>query len=509
MQAETDDLCSFEELDGTFIPVEILPCDMATPRARSSDASSIVELGKQLLESARKGDTEMVRDLMCRGAPFTTDWLGTSALHLAAQNNHVETAEVLLRAGISRDARTKVDRTPLHMAAYEGHHQMAQLLLSYGAEVDSRDMLQMTPLHWAVEKEFEEVMLVLLEHGADPNALSKFDKTPVTLAVEHDRTDLVNMLQQEREIMNIQQSQIQSAEIEAATQNLIQMEAERLKEEQERIQLEEQQHKQRLAQLAANKKQKMSYQAIRMKPVNESEQMKDGLQRLEGRNVHPVNKKQREIINLGEQPLRLLQAHGITMIPMENDSTIVENAMESGQTVVLTEAGKLALNLTRSNTLNVSPIKRLQVGTKKGSTRKLITIRADQFLGQNSTPMMSKGPNILKKSSTDIKAGNKIFLTPIGNANSTIPAFTATKPTITSVKKPVISKEPVLLQIDDDLEEVYEEEQITDVAELNRKLAEARKEAEEYRRQLKKKEEEAEIYKQQLKHLTAQKAMMK
>ena len=67
--------------------------------------------------------------------------MGTSALHLAAQRNHTETAEVLLRAGISRDARTKVDRTPLHMAAYEGHHEMAQLLLKYGADVDSRDMV--------------------------------------------------------------------------------------------------------------------------------------------------------------------------------------------------------------------------------------------------------------------------------------------------------------------------------------------------------------------------------
>jgi len=53
----------------------------------------------------------------------------------------METAEVLLRAGISRDSRTKVDRTPLHMAAYEGHHQMVQLLLNYGADVDSRDMV--------------------------------------------------------------------------------------------------------------------------------------------------------------------------------------------------------------------------------------------------------------------------------------------------------------------------------------------------------------------------------
>lgn len=37
-----------------------------------------------------------------------------------------------------------------------------------------------------------------------------------------------------------------------------------------------------------------------------------------------------------EQPLKLLQAHGITMIPLDTDATIVESAMERGQTVVLT-----------------------------------------------------------------------------------------------------------------------------------------------------------------------------
>lgn len=36
---------------------------------------SIMDLGKQLLESAREGDTSKVQDLMCRGAPFTTDWV--------------------------------------------------------------------------------------------------------------------------------------------------------------------------------------------------------------------------------------------------------------------------------------------------------------------------------------------------------------------------------------------------------------------------------------------------
>ena len=37
--------------------------------------------------------------------------------------------QVLLRAGCSRDARTKVDKTPLHIAAQEGHADICELLL--------------------------------------------------------------------------------------------------------------------------------------------------------------------------------------------------------------------------------------------------------------------------------------------------------------------------------------------------------------------------------------------
>uniref|UniRef100_A0A452STS0 GA binding protein transcription factor subunit beta 2 n=1 Tax=Ursus americanus TaxID=9643 RepID=A0A452STS0_URSAM len=97
---------------------------------------SLVDLGKRLLEAARKGQDDEVRTLMANGAPFTTDWLGTSPLHLAAQYGHYSTAEVLLRAGVSRDARTKVDRTPLHMAAADGHAHIVELL---GTE---RELLQ-------------------------------------------------------------------------------------------------------------------------------------------------------------------------------------------------------------------------------------------------------------------------------------------------------------------------------------------------------------------------------
>uniref|UniRef100_A0A3Q3XBT0 Uncharacterized protein n=1 Tax=Mola mola TaxID=94237 RepID=A0A3Q3XBT0_MOLML len=158
---------------------------------------SLVDLGKRLLEAARKGQDDEVRNLMANGAPFTTDWLGTSPLHLAAQHGHYSTADVLLRAGVSRDARTKVDRTPLHMAAAEGHSVIVELLVRQsGADINAKDMLKMTALHWAAQHGHHGVAETLIKHGADVHALSKFDKTPFDIAVDIQNTELMLLLQE-------------------------------------------------------------------------------------------------------------------------------------------------------------------------------------------------------------------------------------------------------------------------------------------------------------------------
>ncbi|KAM4629985.1 GA-binding protein subunit beta-2a isoform 1-T5 [Polymixia lowei] len=157
---------------------------------------SLVDLGKRLLEAARKGQDDEVRSLMANGAPFTTDWLGTSPLHLAAQHGHYSTADVLLRAGVSRDARTKVDRTPLHMAAAEGHTVIVELLVRSGADINAKDMLKMTALHWAAQHGHYRVAETLVKHGADVHALSKFDKTPFDIAVDIQHTELMLLLQE-------------------------------------------------------------------------------------------------------------------------------------------------------------------------------------------------------------------------------------------------------------------------------------------------------------------------
>jgi GA-binding protein transcription factor beta len=157
---------------------------------------SQAELGKQLLEAAKLGLTSDVRTLLQKGAPFTTDWLGNSALHFAAQYGHVETAEVLISTGVGRNARTKVNRTPLHVAAQEGHYSVVKLLVTSRADVNAKDMLQMTPLHWAVEKGHADIIQLLVCHGANVHVLNKFEKSPINIAVSRGRKDLLDVLLQ-------------------------------------------------------------------------------------------------------------------------------------------------------------------------------------------------------------------------------------------------------------------------------------------------------------------------
>lgn len=156
----------------------------------------LVDLGKNLLEAARLGQIEAVQILLLNGALFTTDWLGNSALHFAALNGHTEMCEVLLRAGVLRDARTKVNRTPLHLAAQHGHLSVVTLLTDIGVNVHATDMIGMSALHWAVQKGHTDIVHFLMQHGANAALPNKFSKTPLDIAVDIGRHDLFQLMQQ-------------------------------------------------------------------------------------------------------------------------------------------------------------------------------------------------------------------------------------------------------------------------------------------------------------------------
>lgn len=188
-------------------------------------SQNMVEMGKKLLQAASENDVDSVRSLMANGAPFTGNWvsnfsfkcfqtllsiqrycareltelvcfqLGTTPLHAAAKAGHIDTVELLLKAGIFRDARTKVERTALQMAAEEGHTAIVQVLIDHGADINNKDMLKMTALHWAAQHSHHDIVELLLRRGADVTLQNKFGKSPLDIACDNGSESIIQLLQ--------------------------------------------------------------------------------------------------------------------------------------------------------------------------------------------------------------------------------------------------------------------------------------------------------------------------
>ncbi|RWS27617.1 GA-binding protein subunit beta-2-like protein, partial [Leptotrombidium deliense] len=450
--------------------------------ANAANNVNLVDLGKKLLDACKNGETEEVRSLMQSGAPFTTDWLGTSPLHFAAQYGHSDTAELLLRAGVSRDTRTKVDRTPLHAAAQDGHLAIVRLLILHGADVDAKDLLKMTPLHWAVERGHTDVVECLLSNGADLSVMNKFDKTPVDIALESGRLDLVPLLQKYTGISR------PKPEIKQATSCNSKVRPTVLPNKANRT-----------TKTIKNPIQTQNQQNTNMKPVyipanlpntqktinlesfkkflspgntsnNDSNHVLATLAALAESSSNTSHSNSTAVAN---EALQWLESHGIPTSTSSSEDTLFQSALESGQTVSLTEAGKLALNWVKEQNQSTSSPNST---THKNS--KVITIVADSTQLPQIISSTQATPIVLVSSASTVQDSSD---------SKNKKQFKVTRPlTIPSTSK--IIHQPKQLK----------ESQEDEIERLQKELETVRKQAEDYKTQLREKEKENERYRQQL-----------
>ncbi|XP_040564355.1 uncharacterized protein [Lepeophtheirus salmonis] len=481
---------------------------------------SLVELGKRLLSACQEGEDDEVRDLMSKGAPFTTDWLGTSPLHLSALNGHLGTVKVLLRAGISRDARTKVDKTPLHFAAQDGHTEIVEALLKHGADVDALDMLHMTPLHWAVERGNVSTVEMILRYGGSTNIESKFDKTPLEIASDNGRPDIFEMLQNAQQFRNFAMDQAESdAATMAATRSIM------LDDPQDEDPLPSPTHE---AVPAASQQEVVAT----------------------GRN------------DTQNEALKLLEAQGITLLPEDPGGL----TLNDGQSIELTEAGKLAFGIqstaitpvstapklvttstTKPTTITVSNVvkRKIAVTPVANNNRPTITkvvslksapigvsrtISSASISGLGNTTLTSKPTKtrvitLTPQQFAAIKSNNVSSISNIITGDKRkLPSVTTTSINTTGITSSVSSLNsdtrkirivPIKInssssvsnsssfkpQIVSAIPKTLTTRVLSESESLKRQLEEARKAAESYKEELRKKEEEANRLKEQLESL--------
>ncbi|MBI4485168.1 MAG: ankyrin repeat domain-containing protein, partial [Acidobacteria bacterium] len=149
-------------------------------------------------DASMNGDVEALRSLLKQGADVNAAQAdGMSALHWAADRGDAALAEMLVYAGASTSAVTRIGQyTPLHIASRAGNAAVVKTLLKAGAGVSARTSPGgATPLHLAAESGNVEAINHLIDAGADVNAKeSEWEQTPLIFAAARNRTAAIKAL---------------------------------------------------------------------------------------------------------------------------------------------------------------------------------------------------------------------------------------------------------------------------------------------------------------------------
>jgi ankyrin repeat protein len=187
------------------------------------------QTGGRLIDATRTQDVAAVRALLTERADVNaTAADGSTALHVAAQRDHLALVQLLLGAGANAKATTRYNITPLYLAALNGNTAIMErlldagadpngtahegqtmvmtaalsgkadavrLLLTRGAKVDEKEPYKgQTALMWAAGEGHTAAAEVLIEAGAAVTAKSTGGFTPLLFAVRNAHLDTARAL---------------------------------------------------------------------------------------------------------------------------------------------------------------------------------------------------------------------------------------------------------------------------------------------------------------------------
>ena len=162
------------------------PQQSVDPVAHQSDPIS--EVDSALLDAAKEGNIEAVKQHLANGADVNAKDDGWTPLHNAAGYSTKEMVELLISNGANVNAKNEDGWTPLHDAATK---EVAELLIDKGADMEAKDKDDWTPLHKAAFGGHKEMVELLIAEGADVNAKGEDEWTPLNLTHDPETIDLL------------------------------------------------------------------------------------------------------------------------------------------------------------------------------------------------------------------------------------------------------------------------------------------------------------------------------
>ena len=158
---------------------------------------------QQLLYAAEKGDCELIRSAITRGADVKVHDMGPKVqaeekrqLEVAAGKKKTKkqlAAEEKEQEAMFRDIDVTED-TALHKAAEKGHTAAVELLFYAEADIEAKNRIGSTPLHRAVSTKQPDVVAQLLRHGARLDAVNAIGNTALHIASYQGDVEMATLL---------------------------------------------------------------------------------------------------------------------------------------------------------------------------------------------------------------------------------------------------------------------------------------------------------------------------
>ena len=168
----------------------------------------LIDKGAGLNAVNRKGQTPLLASLASHKSNLllglgqnvqVADNYGNTALHLPIYRTRFDDPLVvdpwiqpsklsedavifLLNRGGSVHCRDMQENTPLHIAAEEDRYDIAELLIKEGSDVNATNIQGRTCLHMASCSGAFDILQMLTLHGADVNAVDELGSTPLHIA---------------------------------------------------------------------------------------------------------------------------------------------------------------------------------------------------------------------------------------------------------------------------------------------------------------------------------------
>lgn len=138
---------------------------------------------QRLVEAVQRRDEQAARTLLTQKVDVNaTQPDGATAIAWAAHWNHLEIADLLIRAGANVNAANDLSVTPLMLASLNGSVEMVQKLLAAGADAKAVRPSGETALMLAARAGDVSTVKTLVAHGANVNAKTRAGDTALMFA---------------------------------------------------------------------------------------------------------------------------------------------------------------------------------------------------------------------------------------------------------------------------------------------------------------------------------------